>query len=73
LLERTFNFGISIVGSVKISDVPSFCRFVLSSGGGKSTTISMIERFYDPDEGSVEYLGEDIRNLNVKWYREQIG
>lgn len=44
-----------------------------SSGGGKSTTVSMIERFYDPEEGSVEYLGEDIRNLNVKWYRDQIG
>ena len=47
--------------------------FLSSSGGGKSTTISMIERFYDPDDGSVEYLGEDIRNLNVKWYRDQIG
>jgi ABC-type multidrug transport system fused ATPase/permease subunit len=44
-----------------------------SSGGGKSTTIAMIERFYDPDEGSVEYLGVNIKELNVKWYRDQIG
>jgi hypothetical protein len=33
----------------------------------------MIERFYDPDEGSVEYLGVNIKELNVKWYRDQIG
>jgi ATP-binding cassette subfamily B (MDR/TAP) protein 1 len=43
------------------------------SGGGKSTVISMIERFYDPTSGTVEYLGHDIRSLNLKWYRDQIG
>lgn len=44
-----------------------------TSGGGKSTVMAMIERFYDPSEGTVEYLGEDISKLNVKWYRDQIG
>jgi len=43
------------------------------SGGGKSTVMGLIERFYDPDEGTVEYFGEDIKNINVKWYRDQIG
>jgi ATP-binding cassette subfamily B (MDR/TAP) protein 1 len=43
------------------------------SGGGKSTTVALIERFYDPLEGSVEYLGHDIKSLNLKWYRDQIG
>eukprot|EP00980_Cylindrotheca_fusiformis_P009378 scaffold2049_cov108-Cylindrotheca_fusiformis.AAC.4 len=43
------------------------------SGGGKSTTVALVERFYDPLEGSLEYLGEDIKSLNVKWYRDQIG
>ena len=33
----------------------------------------MIERFYDVLEGSVEYLGVDIRALNLSWYRDQIG
>ena len=27
----------------------------------------------DPNEGSVEYRGVDIRSLNIKWYRDQIG
>ena len=42
------------------------------SGGGKSTTVGLIERFYDPDEGSVEFEGVDIRELNLEWYRDQI-
>lgn len=43
------------------------------SGGGKSTTVGLIERFYDVAEGSVEYMGVDVRSLNVSWYRDQIG
>jgi len=44
-----------------------------TSGGGKSTTVALIERFYDPLQGSVEYQGVDIKSLNVGWYRDQIG
>jgi ATP-binding cassette subfamily B (MDR/TAP) protein 1 len=43
------------------------------SGGGKSTVVQMIERFYDPLEGSVLYEGVNIKDLNIKWYRDQIG
>lgn len=43
------------------------------SGGGKSTVVQMIERFYDPLEGSIMYEGTDLRELNIKWYRDQIG
>ncbi|EGC33591.1 ABC transporter B family protein [Dictyostelium purpureum] len=43
------------------------------SGGGKSTIISLLERFYDPSEGEILLDGEDIRNFNVKGLREKIG
>ncbi|CAB9505477.1 Leptomycin B resistance protein pmd1 [Seminavis robusta] len=43
------------------------------SGGGKSTTVALLERFYDPSGGVVEYKGHDITSLNVHWYRDQIG
>jgi ATP-binding cassette subfamily B (MDR/TAP) protein 1 len=44
-----------------------------ASGSGKSTIISLIERFYDPLRGSVKLDGADIRDLNIKWLRSQIG
>ncbi|KAK1948218.1 Multidrug resistance protein 1 [Phytophthora citrophthora] len=47
--------------------------FVGTSGGGKSTIISLLERFYDPTNGSILLDGRDIRTLNVSWLRSQIG
>jgi ATP-binding cassette subfamily B (MDR/TAP) protein 1 len=44
-----------------------------ASGSGKSTIISLIERFYDPLRGSVKLDDVDIRELNIKWLRSQIG
>jgi len=44
-----------------------------ASGSGKSTVISLVERFYDPLAGSVRLDGIDIRDLNLKWLRSQIG
>lgn len=44
-----------------------------ASGSGKSTIISLIERFYDPLSGSVKLDGVNIRTLNVRWLRSQIG
>ncbi|RMC04951.1 hypothetical protein DUI87_18129 [Hirundo rustica rustica] len=43
------------------------------SGCGKSTTVQLIQRFYDPKEGMVTIDGEDIRTLNVRYLREVIG
>ncbi|KAF8900291.1 multidrug resistance protein 1 [Gymnopilus junonius] len=44
-----------------------------ASGSGKSTIVSLVERFYDPTRGVVKLDGEDVKNLNVKWLRTQIG
>ncbi|XP_068615681.1 ATP-dependent translocase ABCB1 [Brachionichthys hirsutus] len=44
-----------------------------SSGCGKSTTIQLLERFYDPRAGRVELDGVDVKELNIHWLRSQIG
>jgi len=44
-----------------------------TSGGGKSTVISLIERFYDPVKGSVLLDGVDIRTLDIGSLRANIG
>ncbi|KAG2186819.1 hypothetical protein INT44_003045 [Umbelopsis vinacea] len=43
------------------------------SGSGKSTSIQLIQRFYDPLEGSVTLDGNDLKDLNVSWLRQHIG
>jgi ABC-type multidrug transport system fused ATPase/permease subunit len=43
-----------------------------TSGCGKSSIISLIERFYDPLEGQVLFNGKDIRTLDQRWYHEQV-
>lgn len=66
-------------------DVPIFNKFCLDippgkivalvggSGSGKSTVISLIERFYDPLSGDILLDGNNIRELDLKWLRHQIG
>uniref|UniRef100_K3WT62 ABC transporter B family member 2 n=1 Tax=Globisporangium ultimum (strain ATCC 200006 / CBS 805.95 / DAOM BR144) TaxID=431595 RepID=K3WT62_GLOUD len=47
--------------------------FVGPSGGGKSTLVALLERFYDPLRGQILLDGRDISTLNIKWLRSQIG
>uniref|UniRef100_A0A1B0A9F0 ABC-type xenobiotic transporter n=1 Tax=Glossina pallidipes TaxID=7398 RepID=A0A1B0A9F0_GLOPL len=44
-----------------------------ASGCGKSTTLQLFQRFYDPLSGDVKLDGRNIRDLNVAWLRAQIG
>ncbi|XP_061186070.1 ATP-dependent translocase ABCB1-like [Saccostrea echinata] len=44
-----------------------------TSGCGKSTTVQLVERFYDPSSGSVMVDNFDLKSLNLNWLRSQIG
>jgi ABC-type multidrug transport system fused ATPase/permease subunit len=43
------------------------------SGGGKSTTAKLVGRFYDPDDGAIRVDGHDLRELQLRTYRRQLG
>jgi ATP-binding cassette, subfamily B, bacterial len=42
------------------------------TGAGKSTLVSLLPRFYDPDEGRILLDGRDIRDITLRSLREQI-
>ena len=43
------------------------------SGAGKSTIAALINRFYDVTGGSLLFDGVDLRELDVRWWRQQVG
>ncbi|CAH2057688.1 unnamed protein product [Thlaspi arvense] len=43
------------------------------SGSGKSTVVSLIERFYDPQAGQVLIDGVNLKEFQLKWIRSKIG
>lgn len=43
-----------------------------ASGSGKSTALSLLQRFYDPLEGEILLDGISIDKLQLKWLRSQM-
>ncbi len=43
-----------------------------ASGGGKSTIISLIQRFYEPQTGEIRIDGQDVAAVNVRSLRDAI-
>jgi ATP-binding cassette, subfamily B, bacterial len=43
------------------------------TGAGKSTMMKLLARFYDPDEGCVRVDGHDLRSLDLRSFRHQLG
>ncbi|SNB44976.1 ABC transporter ATP-binding protein [Geobacter sp. DSM 9736] len=43
------------------------------SGSGKTTMVSLLQRFYDPTDGSIKLDGQDLRSLQQRSLRQQIG
>ena len=44
-----------------------------STGGGKTTIVSLATRFYEPRAGRIAVDGVDLRDLPLAWFTEQIG
>ncbi len=75
-LDRvTFAYGAEpVVHELEIDVPPGGCvAMVGESGGGKSTTAKLIARFYDPLRGAVRVDGTDLRDVELRSYRRQLG
>ena len=71
----TFAYGREpVLHAIDIHIPPGSClALVGESGGGKSTTAKLVGRFYDPDEGAILVDGHDLRSLELRAYRRQLG
>ena len=47
--------------------------FVGQSGSGKSSTIGLLNRFYDPTKGGLLIDGKDLKTLDLKWFHQNVG
>ena len=66
--------GRNVLSNIDFSIQPGqTAAFVGMSGGGKSTIISLIPRFYDVLSGSIKIDGHDVRDVTLETLRSQIG
>lgn len=65
--------GIPVLKDFNLSVRPNeTIALVGNSGGGKSTVVNLIPRFYDVISGSIKINGEDIRNYDIVSLRNNI-
>lgn len=60
------DLSLSIPGGKKVA-------IVGESGAGKSTTVSLLARFYEADSGSIRIDGNDIKDVTQKSLHDSIG
>lgn len=66
--------GEPVLDKVSFTLAPGQCAAILGqTGAGKTTLMSLIPRFYDPDAGSILLDGRDLRTLDLESLRRNTG
>jgi subfamily B ATP-binding cassette protein MsbA len=74
--RMSFSYGVDKAAVEEITlEIEPGKKYALvgSSGAGKSTILSLLLRFYDPQKGRILVDGRDIRDYTQRSLREQIG
>lgn len=66
--ERTVSEGITFH-----ADAGETIALVGETGGGKSTLLKLLFRFYDPSQGRILVDGQDLQTVNMESFRDTIG
>ena len=73
-LSFEYNKGVPVLKNVNLTvHQGEIIALVGNSGGGKTTLVSLLPRFYDPTSGAILVDGTDIRDFTLKSLRQNIG
>jgi ABC-type multidrug transport system fused ATPase/permease subunit len=73
-VDFTYPNGNKALHNINMSIQPGkITAFVGLSGAGKSTIVNLLDKFYEPDCGSITLDGVDLREWDTKFLRENIG
>ena len=73
-IDFTYGSGTKALSDVAMH-IPSgkITAFVGLSGAGKSTLINLLDKFYQPDKGSIRLDGVELSEWDTQWLRDHIG
>ncbi len=69
----SYKEGVPVLKNINLTvPVGTTLALVGNSGGGKSTVVNLLPRFYDVQQGRVSFDGQDVRDLTLSSLRDQI-
>ena len=70
----SYEAGRPVLRNISFEVKPGHTLAIIgATGSGKTTIINLLERFYDPQHGSILLDGVDLRRFEPHWLREHIG
>lgn len=73
-VDFTYPNGTKALTNINMNIQPGkITAFVGLSGAGKSTIVNLLDKFYEPQTGTIKLDGVDIRDWDTQYLRENIG